>query len=50
MISPVAVQDVDGGDLVEEVLLGVGAVGLGDAGVEAGAQQGTGFFSFTILL
>ena len=39
VVAAVAVQDVDGVDLVEQVLLGVGAVGLGDAGVKAGAQQ-----------
>ena len=39
MVAAVAVQDVDGVDGVKLVLLGVGAVGLGHAGVEAAAQQ-----------
>ena len=40
MVAAVAVQNVDGADLVEQVLLGPGAVGLGHARVKAGAQQG----------
>ena len=40
VVAAVAVQDVDGVDGVELVLLGVGAVGLGDAGVKAAAEQG----------
>ena len=39
MVAAVAVQNVDGVDLVEEVLLGVGTVGLGHAGIKAGAQE-----------
>ncbi|MPN25516.1 hypothetical protein SDC9_172928 [bioreactor metagenome] len=40
MVATVAVQDVDGVDLVEIVLQGVGGEHAGDAGVEAGAQKG----------
>ena len=40
MVAAVAVQDVDGVDGVELVLLGVGAVGLSHAGIKAAAQQG----------
>ncbi len=39
VISPVAVQNVDGVDLIEQVLLGIGAIGLGDAGIKPGTQQ-----------
>ena len=40
MVAAVAVQNVDGVDLVKQVLLGIGAVHLGHARVKAGAQQG----------
>ena len=40
MVAAVTVQDVDGVDGVELVLLGVGAVGLSHAGIKAAAQQG----------
>ena len=39
MRAAVAVDDVDVLDRVEQVLLGVRAVDVGDAGVEAGAEQ-----------
>ena len=41
VVTAVAVQDVDGVNGVELVLLGVGTVGLGDARVKAAAQQGS---------
>ena len=41
VVAAVAVQDVDGVDGVELVLLGVGAVSLGDTRVKAAAQQGS---------
>src|SRR5699024_6011906 len=40
MIAAVAVQDVDGVDLVKVVLQGVGGKDAGDARVKAGAQDG----------
>ena len=40
MVAAVAVQNVDGVDGIELVLLGVGTVSLGHARVEAAAQQG----------
>ena len=41
MVAAVAVQNVDGVDGVELVLLGVGAVSLSDTRVKAAAQQGS---------
>ncbi len=40
MVAAVAVQDVDGVDLVKVVLQGVGGEHAGDARIEAGAQDG----------
>ena len=39
VVAAVAVQNVNGVDLVELVLFGVGAVGLGDAGIKTAAKQ-----------
>ena len=39
VVAAVAVENVDGVDLVEEVLLCVGAEDVGHAWVEAGAEQ-----------
>ena len=40
VVAAIAVQNINGVDGVELVLLGIGAVSLGDARVKAAAQQG----------
>ena len=51
MIAAVAVENVDGVNLVEQVLLGVSAVRLRHAGIKARAQQSgeTGLFKFLLV-
>jgi hypothetical protein len=39
VVTSVAIEDVDCVDLVEELFLGVCAENIGDAGIEAGAQE-----------